>query len=175
MTQRFEVDGVPVVGHEGVFSRAFDMAYPDAEEVVYDRPYVLVVVATTLPPAYRTDKYGDLIRRDRFQVTAAKVAKGSLGAELAEMFELDMIEQGQLPFGQPDGLVTMTPEMEARARAQPTPEVARVASQRVQELSNGSMPAPGPSGPVSVPVGVPVGRVAPTGDDTLRRFLEGGS
>jgi len=156
MTQRFEVDGVPVVGHEGVFSRAFDMAFDDAEAVTYDHPYVLVVVATTLPPAYRTDKFGDLIRRDRFQVTAAKVAKGAMGTELAEMFELDVFDQGQLPFGAP---VTVT--------------IAPGAPERPVEATNGSMPAPGPSGPVGVPVGVPVGRISETGDATLRRFLEG--
>ncbi len=171
MTQRFEVDGVPVIGHEGVFSRAFEMTEANAKDVSYDRTYVLVVVATTLPPGYRTDKYGDLIRRDRFQVTAARVASVAMGAELAEMFELDMFDQGSLPFGQPaTDEPILTPALESWVQTQRAAEAPQPAV-----VASNSMPASGPPASVGVPVGVPVGRVEQTGDDTLRRFLEGGS
>lgn len=169
-TERFEVDGTPVLGHEGVFSRAFDMPFEDAETVTYDHTYVLVVTALTLPPAYRTNKFGDLIRRDRFQVTAARVAKGTVGTELAEMFELDLFDQGQLPFGAPADPPIITGNHRLAAA-----ESLSEASQRAVVPSNGAMPTPGPEGPVTVPAGVTVGRVSTTGDETLRRFLEGAS
>lgn len=159
MTQRFQIDGVPVVSCEGVFARAFDMDQPDAEEVVYDESYVLVVVATTLPPGFRTDKNGDLIRRNRFEVTAAKVAKGTLGDELAEMFDLDI--QPKLPFAPPAGPAALPPSPPA-------------ASQRPVAAPSTAGFASGPSTPAAVPVGVPVGRVEATEDEALLRFLEGG-
>jgi hypothetical protein len=162
MSQRFQIDGVPVEACEGVFSCAFDMDAGDAEEVRYDQTYVLVVVATTLPPGFRTDRNGDLIRRNRFQVSAAKVAKGTLGDELAEMFDLDI--QQRLPFAPPPGPAALpTPVKSPPAASQSPvkpPITAGVAS--------------GPTTHAAVPVGVPVGRVDSTEDEALLRFLEGG-
>lgn len=162
MSQRFQVDGVPVVACEGVFAHAFDMDQPDAEEVVYDETYVLVVVATTLPPGFRTDKNGDLVRRNRFEVSAAKVAKGTLGDELAEMFDLDI--QQKLPFNPPPAIV--------RSPAGPPPSPS-VASQSPVTASSAPVAVSGPSVAAAVPVGVPVGKVDPTEDEALRRFLDG--
>ena len=163
MSQRFQVDGVPVAACEGAFTHAFDMEPADAEEVVYDQTYVLVVVATTLPPGFRTDKNGDLIRRNRFEVSAAKVAKGDLGDELAEMFDLDI--QQRLPFNPPPGPVT-TPA--------PSAPPAPAASQSPVGSPVTAGVVSGPPVGAAVPVGVPVGRVESTEDEALRRFLEGG-
>lgn len=163
MSQRFQIDGVPVTACEGAFSCAFDMDPADAEEVVYDQTYVLLVVATTLPPGFRTDKNGDLIRRNRFQVSAAKVAKGELGDELAEMFDLDI--QQKLPFTPPAGPAVMP---------SPSPSNLPPASQSPVSAPSTVKVVPAASVVAAVPVGVPVGQVAPPEDEALRRFLEGG-
>lgn len=157
--QRFQIDGVPVVGCEGVFARAFDMDQADTDEVVYDQTYVMVVVCTTLPPGFRTDKNGELIRRNRFKVDAAKVARGALADELIEKLDLDV--QFRLPFEPPPGMTAFT-------RSPPEPAERPV-----------SVPVPVPvsvGAPVAaaVPVGVTVGQIRATEDDELRRFLDGG-
>lgn len=161
-TQRFQVDGVPVAACEGVFAHAFDMDPADAEEVVYDQTYVLVVVATTLPPGFRTDKNGDLIRRNRFEVSAAKVAKAGLGDELAEMFDLDI--QQRLPFTPPPAIVSGVTNM---------PSMAGSGSQSPVKAPATAGVASGPSVAASIPVGVPVGQVESSEDEALRRFLDG--
>lgn len=166
MSQRFQVDGVPVVACEGVFAHAFDMDQPDAEEVVYDETYVLVVVATTLPPGFRTDKNGDLVRRNRFEVSAAKVAKGTLGDELAEMFDLDI--QQRLPFTPPPAIVSGTGGPPGNM-----PSMAGLGSQSPVKAPATAGVASGPSVSASIPVGVPVGQVESSEDEALRRFLDG--
>lgn len=160
MSQRFQVDGVPVAACEGVFAHAFDMDPADAEEVVYDQTYVLVVVATTLPPGFRTDKNGDLIRRNRFEVSAAKVAKAGLGDELAEMFDLDI--QQRLPFTPPPAIVSGVNPSGAGSGSQ-----SPVQPPRTVPVASGASVA------ASIPVGVPVGQVDPSEDEALRRFLDG--
>ena len=165
-TQRFQVDGVPVAACEGVFAHAFDMDPADAEEVVYDQTYVLVVVATTLPPGFRTDKNGDLIRRNRFEVSAAKVAKAGLGDELAEMFDLDI--QQRLPFTPPPAIVSSPAGPPGNM-----PSMAGSGSQSPVKAPATAGVASGPSAAAAIPVGVPVGQVDPSEDEALRRFLDG--
>lgn len=173
MSQRFQVDGVPVAACEGVFARAFDMPQEDAEEVVYDQTYVMLVVATTLPPGFRTDKNGDLIRRNRFEVSAAKVAKGDLGNELAEMFDLDI--QQKLPFTAPAVIVGSPGASSTAALPPPAPKPPAPPQPPVSVPSTAGVASAAPAAPVgaSMPVGVPVGKVRDTEDEALRRFLEG--
>lgn len=164
MSQRFQIDGVPVVGCEGVFARRFDMDQADSEEVVYDETYVLVVVCTTLPPGFRTDKTGDLIRVNRFEVAAAKVAKGGLGGELAEMFDLDL--QPKLPFN--------PPAITAPTTSAPPTNVPAMASQTAMAAPI-TVPTQSAASVAGTLSGTPVGAIAPTEDEELRRFLEGGA
>jgi hypothetical protein len=165
--QRFEIDGNPVVACEGVFSGAFDMDAADAEEVVYDETYVLVVVGRTIAPAFRTDKNGDLVRRNRFAIDAGKVAKGSLGDELAEMFDLDI--QQKLPFTPPPG-----PVPAGQGPAGPVSvSVPPAAPQKPVAASPTAGVVSGAPAPATVPHGVPVGQVPVTEDEALRRYLEG--
>lgn len=161
MTQQcfYPVD-LPVVGCEGVFARAFDMDEADTAEVVYDQTYVMVVVCTTLPPGFRTDKNGELIRRNRFQVDSAKVARGVLANDLIEKMGFDV--QFRLPFDPPPGMTV------SFTRSPPEPAERPVSDPAPVPVSVG---APVPAG---VPVGVTVGQIRGTEDDELRRFLEGG-
>jgi len=154
--QRFTLDGQPVSFCQGGFTAAFDMTTADAESVSYDDTVVLVVVARMGLPSFTETKSGDIIRKNKFEVSAARVADPKLGNELAEMFDLEI--QQKLPF---------TPAAAAAAASAalppPPPGVA------------GSTAGVVPSGPpVGVPVGAPVG--APVGthahDDALRSFLD---
>lgn len=152
---RFVLDGVPVAYCEGTFSKNFDMDPKDAEEVVYDDTYVMVVVARAAPPSFHSNKTGDLIRRNHFEVSAAKVADATMSSELAELFDLEI--QQKLPFS------SNTPP--SSPPPPPPPPVSR------QEES-GPRVAPGMSAStVSTPVGTPVAPIPQTEDEELAAFL----
>lgn len=152
--QRFVLDGIPVSACEGAFVRRFEMDPKDAEAVSYDDTVVLVVVARVGAPAFRTDKNGELIRVNKFEISVGRVAPLDMGHELAEMFDLDI--QQKLPFGAP-----------LPALAAPAPP-ARPAS----------APQTAGTAPVDsfLPRGTPVASAAPgagshANDEALREFL----
>lgn len=150
--QRFVLDGIPVTSCEGAFMRRFEMTPDDAEAVSYDDTVVLVVVARMVAPAFRTDKNGELIRVNKFELQAGRVAATDMGYELAEMFDLELQQQLSLPMAGQQTLAPVT-----------RPSVAPQAP----------MPAASAVGP---PVGTPVPSAAPGAgshahDAALRAFL----
>lgn len=159
--QRFVLDGVPVSYCEGAFTARFDMDSADAEAVSYDDTVVLVVVARMGAPGFRANKDGDLIRVNRFEVRAAKVADDKTGNELAEMFDIDI--QQKLPY---------TPAGVAAASAVTAPIPPPAAPARTAGVVPSS-----PANGVSTPVGAPVAAAAAVGagahehDAALRDFL----
>lgn len=167
MSQRFVLDGVPVSYCEGAFTARFDMDASDAEAVSYDDTVVLVVVARMGAPGFRANKDGDLIRVNRFEVRAAKVADEKTGNELAEMFDIDI--QQKLPYT-PAGVAAA-----ASVTAPIPPPVSAPAKSVSASTTAGVAPAApnGISTPVGAPVGVPVGVGAGSHahDDALRDFL----
>lgn len=160
--QRFVVDGVPIAEFKGGFLKRFEMDAKDADAVAYGDVVVLVVVARVVLPTFTESKTHDVTRVNRFEVAAAKVAGTELGIELAEMLELDMDLQQQLPFPV------------AGQMGEPIPPAAiPTASQPAAEPS---APSKVPPAPVTVPRGVPVGVAAPGAgshahDEALRAFL----
>lgn len=155
--QRFVLDGVPVSSCDGAFTKRFEMDTKDAESVTYDDTVVMIVVARVALPGFRQNKEGEVVRINKFEVSAARVAPKDMGDELAEMFDIDI--QQRLPF------TTPVTSVASGALGTPAP-----------------MPA-APSAPASnghtvgvVPQGTPVGVAAPGAgthahDDALRSFL----
>ncbi len=149
--QRFILDGVPVSNCEGAFTRRFEMETKDAEAVTYDDTVVLIVVARAALPAFRQNKEGEVVRINKFEVQAARVAPADMGDELAEMFDLEI--QQKLPFTVPATV---------GSGALGTPAV---------------MPAPAPQTAGVVPQGTRVPVAAPgagshANDAALRSFLD---
>lgn len=158
---RFVLDGIPVSYCEGAFTKAFDMSPEDAEQVVYDDMVVMVVVVHTTTPSFHTSKSGDLIRRNKFEVQAAKVATGAMGTEIAEMFDLEI--QQKLPFA-----VSPPPSQAAAPyKAVSTPVQSAVAPPSIPVGSTGTSVAS------SVPHGVPVTAPVTHGDPALQAFIDG--
>jgi len=163
--QRFVLDGVPVSYCEGAFTARFDMDASDAEAVSYDDTVVLVVVARMGAPGFRANKDGDLIRVNRFEVRAAKVADEKTGNELAEMFDIDI--QQKLPYT-PAGVAAASAVVPAAAIPPPTKPKATTPVV-VPASTNGSN---GAAAPVGAPVPASVGAAGSHAhDDALRDFL----
>lgn len=159
--QRFILDGVPVSTCEGAFTRRFDMETKDAEAVTYDDIVVMIVVARVALPGFRQNKEGEVVRINKFEVQAARVAPQDMGDEIAEMFDLEV--QQKLPFTTPVSSV-FSPVLGTPAVMPPA------ASQAAGVVPNGHQP-------VTVPRGTPVPTAAPgagthANDAALRSFLD---
>ncbi len=156
--QRFILDGVPVSSCDGAFTRRFEMDTKDAESVTYDDVVVMIVVARVALPGFRQNKEGEVVRINKFEVSAARVAPQDMGDELAEMFDLEI--QQKLPF------TTAPPAMAGQGTLgtpAPLPPPATVG------VSNGHQAA-------AAPRGTPVAAAAPGAgshahDEALRSFL----
>jgi hypothetical protein len=149
--QTFDLDGAPVAYCEGGFAAKFDMDASDAKAVSYGDTVVLVVVARVGLPSFRETKEGDIVRVNKFEVKASKVADDKTGTELAEMFDMDV--QRTLPYSV--GTAAAASVAKAPQRTVPASSTAKVA------------PAP-----TNAPGATTVAAGPHVHDDALREFLE---
>lgn len=162
--QRFVLDGQPVSYCEGGFAAKFDMDSADAENTEYGDTVVLVVVARMGLPGFRETKEGEVVRINKFEVKAARVADEKTGLELAEMFDIDI--QQKLPY---------TPAGVAAAAAVPAAPAIPPPRAPKPPTTAGVVPTPASSSNgagVSVPTGAPVTGPLHAHDDALREFLD---
>lgn len=152
--QTFDLDGCPIAYCEGGFAAKFDMDADDAKAVSYGDTVVLVVVARVGLPSFRETKEGDIIRINKFETKAAKVADTKTGTELAEMFDMDV--QRTLPYSVGTAAAASVPKP-------PQPSVPAPSTAKV---------APAPTNGAGVPGAATVAPGPHVHDAALREFLE---